>query len=43
MSDAGGVEPDIRYKYTDFSEWVFADFEKKDCFGEKNLVQMDIF
>ncbi len=23
MSDAGGVEPDIQNKYTDFSETVF--------------------
>ena len=43
MSEAGYVEPDVRYKYTVFSEWVFADLEKKDCFGEKNLVQMKIY
>ena len=38
MSDAGYVEPDVRYKYTDFSERVFANLAKKDCLGEKNLV-----
>lgn len=36
MSDAGYVEPDVRYKYTDFSERVFANLAKKDCLGEKN-------
>ena len=43
MSEVGYVEPTFHCKYTDFSERVFVNFEKKDCFGEKNLVQMDIF
>lgn len=39
MSDAGYVEPDVRYKYTDFSETVFANLAKKDYLGEKNFVK----
>lgn len=38
MSDAGYVEPDVRYKYTDFSVRVFANLAKKDCLGETFII-----